>query len=79
MLELRPNCESCARELPGDSDAAFICSYECTFCRDCATEHLQLKCPNCSGELVARPRRAIEKPPQSTALQSCPGLSQGDY
>ncbi|ARU88379.1 DUF1272 domain-containing protein [Pseudomonas sp. M30-35] len=84
MLELRPNCECCDRELPGDSDAAFICSYECTFCRDCAAGHLQLKCPNCSGELVSRPRRAIEKQlesPQTSAQQACPNSEQlrGDH
>ncbi|MGX5219506.1 DUF1272 domain-containing protein [Pseudomonas segetis] len=65
MLELRPDCECCNRDLPGDSDSAFICSYECTFCQNCATERLQLKCPNCSGELVPRPRRALETQPQS--------------
>ncbi|WP_339488447.1 DUF1272 domain-containing protein [Pseudomonas sp. EL_65y_Pfl2_R95] len=67
MLELRPNCECCDCDLPGDSDAAFICSFECTFCRDCANEHLQLKCPNCSGELVPRPRRVNEKLVKSPA------------
>ena len=35
---------------------AFICSHECTFCGDCATA-LEHVCPNCSGELVRRPRR----------------------
>lgn len=37
MLELRPNCECCDRDLPGDSGDALICTFECTFCRDCAT------------------------------------------
>ena len=32
MLELRPNCEMCDRDLPPDDDQARICSYECTFC-----------------------------------------------
>ena len=36
MLELRPNCECCDQDLPPDSPEARICSYECTFCRDCA-------------------------------------------
>lgn len=35
MLELRPNCECCDADLPGDSCEAFICSFECTFCRNC--------------------------------------------
>jgi len=35
MLQLRPNCECCNRDLPPESADAFICSFECTFCRDC--------------------------------------------
>ncbi len=61
MLQLRPNCECCAADLPGDSADAFICSFECTFCRACATRALGGSCPNCGGELLARPRRALEK------------------
>lgn len=36
MLELRPNCECCDRDLPAESTAARICSFECTFCAACA-------------------------------------------
>jgi hypothetical protein len=61
MLQLRPNCECCNRDLPPESGDAFICSFECTFCRDCASGNLKGKCPNCGGELVARPRRPGEK------------------
>ena len=61
MLQLRPNCEFCNRDLPPESDEALICSFECTFCRGCASGILRGKCPNCGGELVARPRRAAEK------------------
>ena len=61
MLELRPNCECCDRDLPPDSTAALICSFECTFCRDCATTTLLGCCPNCGCELVARPRRPASK------------------
>jgi uncharacterized protein len=57
MLELRPNCECCDYNLPPGSGDAFICSFECTFCRDCATEVLQGKCPNCGGDLRLRPSR----------------------
>ncbi|AGZ35513.1 DUF1272 domain-containing protein [Pseudomonas sp. SWI6] len=57
MLELRPNCECCNADLPGDSPDAFICSFECTFCRACADTRLKGRCPNCSGQLVARPSR----------------------
>ncbi len=61
MLQLRPGCECCDIDLPADSDAAYICSFECTFCARCATDTLRGKCPNCGGELVRRPRRAAEK------------------
>ena len=37
MLEIRPNCELCDKDLPADSLDARVCSYECTFCADCAT------------------------------------------
>lgn len=61
MLQLRPNCECCNRDLPPASGDALICSFECTFCRDCATAVLKGVCPNCGGELVARPRRPAGK------------------
>ena len=61
MLQLRPNCECCDRDLPPDSDEAFICSFECTFCRTCARTVLTGRCPNCGGELVPRPRRPAAK------------------
>ena len=35
MLEIRPTCENCNKLLPYNSDQALICSFECTFCRDC--------------------------------------------
>lgn len=54
-LEMRTECEKCGRALAGDG-AAFICSYECTFCPDC-TSAMNAVCPNCGGELVPRPRR----------------------
>lgn len=69
MLLLKPGCESCDRDLPPESEEARICSFECTFCRACAEERLGGRCPNCGGELVARPRRAaalLAKFPAST-------------
>jgi hypothetical protein len=54
-LELRDRCERCGAGLASDGEA-LICSYECTFCRTCG-EAMALVCPNCGGELVARPRR----------------------
>lgn len=56
MLEMRAACERCETELAPDA-AARICSFECTFCPPCAGE-MDDTCPNCGGELVARPRRA---------------------
>lgn len=61
MLQLRPSCECCDRELAPDSADARICSFECTFCAGCAESVLQGKCPNCGGELLARPRRPAAK------------------
>ncbi len=69
MLALRPNCECCDRDLPNDSVDARICSFECTFCSDCADAKLNGICPNCGGELVTRPRRradALLRHPAST-------------
>jgi uncharacterized protein len=56
MLEMREECERCHAGLAA-AGLARICSYECTFCADCATA-MDGVCPNCGGELVARPRRA---------------------
>lgn len=67
MLELRPGCECCDRDLPPDSPDARICSFECTFCRDCAEQRLGNRCPNCGGELLPRPRRPLEKLAHSPA------------
>jgi hypothetical protein len=61
MLELRPGCECCDRDLPPGSTEALICSFECTFCASCAESKLGGICPNCGGELVARPRRPAGK------------------
>ena len=57
MLELRPNCECCDKDLPPHSADARICTYECTFCADCAERTLKGICPNCGGNLVPRPIR----------------------
>jgi uncharacterized protein len=61
MLQLRPSCECCGTALPPESTDARICSFECTFCASCADTVLQAICPNCGGELVARPRRPASK------------------
>tara|TARA_B100000678_G_scaffold167579_1_gene139981 strand:- start:2151 stop:2375 length:225 start_codon:yes stop_codon:yes gene_type:complete len=68
MLEMRPDCERCGADLPPSAPGAFICSFECTFCANCA-EKLDDLCPNCAGELMDRPTRApdlLEKYPASS-------------
>jgi len=57
MLELRPNCECCDADLPPASAAARICTFEHTFCADCADIRFDGVCPDCGGGLVARPIR----------------------
>ena len=54
-LEMRIACERCSVALAADGEAR-VCSFECTFCPACseAMDHI---CPNCGGELVARPKR----------------------
>jgi DNA-binding winged helix-turn-helix (wHTH) protein len=54
-LTMKGSCEACCAVLPADG-VAFICSFECTFCGDCAAAREQ-RCPNCAGELVRRPMR----------------------
>jgi hypothetical protein len=56
-LHMKPHCERCELGLAMDGEAR-ICSHECTFCAACA-EAMEGRCPNCGGELVARPRRAV--------------------
>lgn len=57
MLDLRPNCELCDRDLPPDSADARICSYECTYCADCVETVLHNVCPMCGGNFAPRPIR----------------------
>jgi uncharacterized protein len=64
MLQLRPNCECCDKDLPPDAADARICSYECTFCADCVGIVLHNVCPNCGGGFAPRPvRPAAERRP----------------
>ncbi len=72
MLELRPSCECCDRDLPPDSAEALICTFECTFCRECVDDRLQGVCPNCGGGFAPRPIRPAELlvkyPPSATRI-----------
>jgi hypothetical protein len=69
-LDLRPNCELCGKDLPPQSREARICTYECTYCAECAEQALHNVCINCGGNLE---RRAIRpqhnyQPSESTGL-----------
>jgi hypothetical protein len=57
MLLLKPGCECCDRDLPPAAADAMICTFECTFCRDCVETRLNGRCPNCGGNFSARPIR----------------------
>ena len=70
MLQLRPNCECCDRDLAPNGGEARICSFECTFCADCAGAKFEGRCPNCGGELVVRPPRPV------TLLARFPGSTE---
>jgi hypothetical protein len=71
MLELRPTCEHCNKQLPSHSTEAMICSFECTFCRDCV-ELLQNVCPNCGGGFAPRPIRPLHDWRNGNALPRHP-------
>lgn len=69
MLQMRPGCERCDRDLPADQPGAWICSFECTWCNDCNQRQLHGRCPNCGGDLQHRPMRrgdALARNPAST-------------
>jgi two-component system LytT family sensor kinase len=55
--KMKSSCEGCQRSLPADAEA-YVCSYECTYCAECATIQRNI-CPHCGGELVRRPRRRL--------------------
>ena len=61
MLEIRPTCENCNKLLPPNSTEAMICSFECTFCKDCVETILENVCPNCGGNFENRAIRPKEK------------------
>lgn len=57
---MRQFCECCGKNLSPETNEALICSFECTFCADCAENTLRGICPNCGGDLVRRPTRAAK-------------------
>jgi hypothetical protein len=81
MLELRPSCECCDKDLPPESREARICSFECTFCASCADIALGGQCPNCRGKFMSRPRRPANKlinnPASSLRIHKPAGCAKG--
>ena len=69
MINFKPGCENCDKDLPVASTEAMICAFECTFCRDCVTDVLHNVCPNCGGGFEKRPvlvGKFLAKYPPST-------------
>jgi len=65
-MDYRRECGRCRAPL-ADEESAYFCSRECTFCPRCYRQ-LRFVCPNCSGELVRRPRTGPSVPaPRSLA------------
>ncbi len=75
MLDLRPCCEHCAKDLPPDSTDAMICSYECTFCRSCVESVLANVCPNCGGGFERRPARVARAHRDGVSLAHHPAAT----
>lgn len=76
MLELRPNCEGCDKDLPPSSTEACICSYECTFCLSCVESLLLNVCPNCGGGFSPRPIRPQYEYRQGVSLATRPASTR---
>ncbi|MDA1074761.1 MAG: DUF1272 domain-containing protein [Proteobacteria bacterium] len=72
MLQLRPNCELCDKDLPANALDARICTYECTFCATCVADVLHNVCPNCGGGFSPRPIRPSKPRRAGVSLQDQP-------
>ena len=75
MLQLRPNCEYCDKDLPPASTEARICTYECTYCADCV-DILTNVCPNCGGGFVPRPIRPVTEWREGLSLAKRPASTK---
>jgi hypothetical protein len=76
MLELRPNCEACDKDLPPDATDARICPYECTFCADGVDRVLLNVCLNCGGGFVPRPIRPVVERRECLSLAKRPASTE---
>jgi hypothetical protein len=79
MLELRPTCEHCNVALPPNSNQAMICSFECTFCKECVKKILHNVCPNCGGGFSVRPIRPHNNLKNDNYLGKYPGSDKQQY
>lgn len=79
MLQLRPNCEYCDKDLPPTSIEARICTYECTFCAECVDTILYNVCPNCGGGFVPRPIRPSIDRRTGVSLKDQPASTKRVY
>ena len=76
MLELRPTCENCNKALPPSSTEARICTFECTYCADCADNILKNVCPICGGGFAPRPIRPSKNWKGNISLDTYPASNQ---
>lgn len=76
MLDLRPTCEHCNKDLPPSSTEAMICSYVCTYCQPCVEKILHNVCPNCGGGFTARPNWPKNNLRNNNGLDSHPASEQ---
>jgi len=76
MLQLRPNCEYCDKDLPPQATHARICSYECTFCAHCVETVLHNVCPNCGGGFAPRPIRPVTERRPGLSLAKRPASTE---
>jgi hypothetical protein len=76
MLQLRPNCECCDKDLPPHATDARIRTYECTFCADCVDGILFNVCPNCGGGFSPRPIRPVTERRKGLSLAKQPASTE---
>lgn len=81
MLDLRPNCQLCDKDLAPSAPDARICSYECTYCADCVENVLHNVCPTCGGGFTPRPIRpqTAFRPELNLGLGNHPANTQRRY
>jgi hypothetical protein len=69
----------CDIDLPPASESAMICTYECTFCRNCVDAVLSNVCPNCGGGFATRPIRPVGEWRPGISLALRPASTERHY